>query len=179
MAELAASLPPDAIVGDEAITSRGAMLGAMDFDEPGSLYGEQGGALGWGMPGPLGLKLANPDRPVVAVVGDGSSMYTIQALWSAARYDIPVTWVICNNRTYRILKLNMEIYLRDMLKDVDRRSQYLGMDFPLPLDVAGVARGFGVHGRTVEAPAELRPALEQAFALGKPAVVDVVIDGSV
>ena len=179
MAELAASLPPDAIVGDEAITSRGAMLGAMDFDEPGSLYSEQGGALGWGMPGPLGLKLANPDRPVVAVVGDGSSMYTIQALWTAARYDIPVTWVICNNRTYRILKVNMEIYLRDMLKDADRRSQYLGMDFPLPLDVAGVARGFGVHGRTVEDPAELRPALEEAFALGKPAVVDVVIDGSV
>ncbi len=179
MAELAGALPSDAIIGDESITSRGAMLGAMDFDEPGSLYAEQGGALGWGMPGPLGLKLANPDRPVVAVVGDGSSMYTIQALWTAARYDIPVTWVICNNRTYRILKVNMEIYLRDMLKDKDRRSQYLGMDFPLPLDVAGVARGFGVHGRTVEDPAELRPALDEAFALGKPAVVDVVIDGSV
>ena len=179
MAELAGALPSDAIVGDEAITSRGAMLGAMDFDEPGSLYAEQGGALGWGMPGPLGLKLANPGRPVVAVVGDGSSMYTIQALWTAARYDIPVTWVICNNRTYRILKVNMEIYLRDMLKDKDRRSQYLGMEFPLPLDVAGVARGFGVHGRTVEDPTELRPALDEAFALGKPAVVDVVIDGSV
>ena len=178
MAELAAAMPSNAIVGDEAITSRGAMLAAMDFDEPGSLYAEQGGALGWGMPGPLGLKLANPDRPVVAVVGDGSSMYTIQALWTAVRYDVPVTWVICNNRSYRILKVNMEVYLRDMLKDKDRRSEYLGMNFELPLDVAGVARGFGVHGRTVEDPAKLRPALEEAFALGKPAVVDVVIDGS-
>jgi benzoylformate decarboxylase len=178
MAELARALPPNAIVGDEAITSRGALLGAMDFDEPGSLYAEQGGALGWGMPGPLGVKLANPDRPVVAVVGDGSSMYTIQALWTAARYNIPVTWVICNNRSYRILKVNMEIYLRDMLKDKGRRSQYLGMDFSLPLNVAGVAQGFGVHGRTVEDPAELRAALEEAFGLGKPAVVDVVIDGS-
>ncbi len=178
MAELAQSLPSDAIIADEAITSRAALMGAMDFDQPGSLYAEQGGALGWGMPGPLGIKLANPDRPVVAVVGDGSSMYTIQALWTAARYNIPVTWVICNNRTYRILKVNMEVYLREMLKDNQRKSEYLGMDFQLPLNPAGVAEGFGVHGRKVEAPSELRPALEEALGLGKPALVDVVIDGS-
>ena len=178
MSELAQVLPPDAIIGDEAITSRGALLGAMDFDQPGSLFAEQGGALGWGMPGPLGIKLANPHRPVVAVVGDGSSMYTVQALWTAARYNIPITWVICNNRTYRILKVNMEIYLRDMLKDTQRKSEYLGMDFPLPLNLAGVAEGFGVHGRKVEKPSELRPALEEALALDTPALVDVVIDGS-
>ena len=178
MTELAQVLPPDAIIGDEAITSRGALLGAIDFDQPGSLFAEQGGALGWGMPGPLGIKLANPHRPVVAVVGDGSSMYTVQALWTAARYNIPVTWVICNNRTYRILKVNMEIYLRDMLKDTQRKSEYLGMDFPLPLNLAGVAEGFGVHGRKVEKPSELRPALEEALGLDAPALVDVVIDGS-
>ena len=178
MGELARALPPDAIVAEEAITSKAALMGAMDFDEPGSLYGEQGGALGWGMPGPLGIKLANPDRPVVAVVGDGSSMYTIQALWTASRYNVPVTWVICNNRTYRILKVNMEYYLRDMLKDTQRKSEYPGMDFDLPLDVAAVAQGFGVHGRKVEDPAQLGPALKEAMGLGKPAVVDVVIDGS-
>jgi benzoylformate decarboxylase len=178
MTELGRALPSDAIIADESITSRGALFGAMDFDEPGSLYGEQGGALGWGMPGPLGLKLANPDRPVVAVVGDGSSLYTIQALWTAARYNIPVTWVICNNRTYRILKLNMEIYLRKMLNDTERKSQFLGMDFPLPLNLAGIAEGFDVHGRKVEDPSKLGPALEEALGLGKPAVVDVVIDGS-
>ena len=178
MAELAKVLPHDAIVAEEAITSKAALLGAMDFDEPGSLYGEQGGALGWGMPGPLGIKLAHPDRPVVAVVGDGSSMYTIQSLWTAARYNIPVTWVICNNRTYKILKVNMEIYLRDMLKDTQRKSEYLGMDFPLPLDLASVAKGFGVHGRTADTPSELRTALEEALGLDGPALVDVVIDGS-
>lgn len=178
MGELAQVIPSGAIVADESVTSRGALMGAIDFDEPGSYYGSQGGALGWAMPGSLGIQLAQPGRPVVAVTGDGASLYTVQALWTAARYKIPVTWVICNNRTYRILRDNMDIYLRDMLKDPQRRSDYIGMDFPLPLDLAGIAEGFGVHGRKVETPGELRPALEEAFGLGGPAVVDVVIDGS-
>ena len=178
MTELAQVLPSDAIIVDESITSSGALMGAMDFDEPGSFYGLQGGALGWGMPGSLGIKLAVPDRPVVAVVGDGSSLYSFQALWTATRYNIPVTWVICNNRTYKILKANMEVYLRSMLKDTQRKSEYVGMDFDLPLNLAGIAEGFGVHGRKVETPSELRPALEEALGLGRPALVDVTIDGS-
>ncbi len=178
MAELAQAVPANAIIADEAITSRGALQGAMDFDEPGSIYGIRGGALGWGMPGGLGIKLANPDRPVVAVVGDGSSLYSFQALWTASRYNIPITWVICNNRTYRILKVNMEVYLRDMLKDTERKSDYIGMDFSPPLDLAKIAEGFGVHSRRVDKPSELRSALDEALGLGKPALVDVVIDGS-
>ncbi len=178
MTELARALPSNAIIADESVTSRAALTGAMDFDEPGSFYGIRGGALGWAMPGCLGIQLAKPGRPVVAVVGDGASLYTIQALWTAARYNIPVTWVICNNRTYRILKVNMDIYLRNMLKDAQRESRYVGMDFPLPLNLARIAEGFGVHGRRVETPSELRPTLEEAFSLDRPALVDVVIDGS-
>ena len=178
MTELAQILPSNAVISDEASTSRPSLWGAFDFDEPGSMYGRQGGSLGWGMAGSVGLQLADPHRPVVAVVGDGSAMYTIQALWTAARYAIPVKWVICNNRTYKVLKVNMDVYLRDMIKDVHRESQYLGMDFPLPLDLAGVAEGFGVHGRRVEDPSELRPALEEALAVDGPALVDVVMDGS-
>ena len=178
MTELAQALPSNAIIANEAITSGGALMSAMDFDEPGSIYGIRGGALGWGMPGSVGIQIAHPDRPVVAVVGDGASLYTIQALWTAARYGVPVTWVICNNRTYRILKVNMDIYLRDMLKDSERQSDYVGMNFDLPLNVAGIAEGFGITGRRVEDPAQLRPAIEEAIASGKPAVVDVSIDGS-
>ena len=178
MTELSQTMDPNTIVVDEAVTSRGALQSAVNFDSPDSLYGIRGGALGWAMPGCLGVKVAKPDRPVVAVVGDGASLYTIQALWTAARYDIPVTWVVCNNRSYKILKVNLEIYLRDMLKDNERKSDYTGMDFTLPLNVAGIAEGFGVHGRKVENPDDLRPALEEAFSLGKPSVVDVVIDGS-
>jgi benzoylformate decarboxylase len=178
MAEMAKALPADTVIADESVTSRGAMLGAMDFDEPGCMHAIQGGGLGWAMGGALGIKLAHPDRPVVAVVGDGASLYTIQALWTAARYNIPVTYVICNNRTYRILKQNMDIYLRDMLEDKDRVSDYVGMDFPLPLDVAGIARGFGVNGVQVTKPEDVGPAMEKALASGTPQVVDVVIDSA-
>ena len=80
MHELAQAVPEGTILADESITSRGAVMGAFDFDEPGSMYGIRGGALGWGMPGALGVKMANPDRPVLAIVGDGASLYTVQAL---------------------------------------------------------------------------------------------------
>ena len=90
MHELAAAVPPDTIIADEAVTSRPAVNRAFDFDKPGDIYGIRGGALGWAMPGALGVQLAHPDRPVLAVVGDGASMYTVQALWTASRYNIPV-----------------------------------------------------------------------------------------
>ena len=178
MYELAQALPDNAIVADEAITSRGALLQAVEPSEPGSYYAIRGGALGWAMPGALGIKLASPDRPVVAVVGDGASMYTVQALWTAARYNIPVTYAICNNRSYRILKVNMDVYLRGMLEDNERDSEYVGMDFATPLPLAEVAEAMGVAGLNVDDPAELRPALERAIASGKPSVVNVSIDGS-
>lgn len=178
MHELAQALPPNAIIADEAVTSKPALMRAVHFDEPGSFYGIRGGALGWAMPGALGVKLANPDRPVVAVVGDGASMYTVQALWTAARYHIPVTYVICNNRSYRVLKVNMEIYLRRMLNDRERQSEYVGMDFANPLDLGAIAEGMGVAGERIEDPHGLRPALEKAIASGRPAVIDVTIDGA-
>ena len=178
MHELAQALPPNAIVADESITSRGALMQEFTFDEPGSLFAIRGGALGWAMPGALGVQLANPDRPVLAVVGDGSSLYTVQALWTAARYNIPVVYAICNNRSYRILKVNMDIYLRRMLDDQERQSEYVGMDFANPLDLSAIAQGLGVAGEKVEDPEALGPALQKAFDSGRPAVIDVSIDGA-
>ena len=178
MHELAGAVPPGTIVADEAVTSRPALMQSLNFDEPGSFFGIQGGALGWAMPGALGLKLARPDRPVLAVVGDGASMYTVQALWTAATFNIPVVYCICNNRAYRILKVNMDIYLKRMLNDEERRSDYTGMDFANPLDLAAVAQGLGVASEKVSDPALLGPAVRRAFASGKPALIDVTIDGS-
>ncbi len=178
MHEIAGAVPPGTIVADEAVTSRPAMMQSFDFDEPGSFFGIQGGALGWAMPGALGLKLAKPDRPVLAVVGDGASMYTVQALWTAATFNIPVVYAICNNRAYRILKVNMDIYLKRMLKDEARESQYMGMEFANPLDLAAVAQGMGVASEKVEDPALLNEAVRRAFDSGKPYLLDVSIDGS-
>ena len=179
MTEIAHALPPDTIIADDSVTSHAAIHGAMEFNEPGSIYGITGGALGWGMGGAMGIKLAHPERPVVAVVGDGSAMMTVQALWTAANGNIPVVYVICNNRSYRVLKLNMDTYKTQVLKEESPRSKYLGMDFPIPLNIAGIAEAIGVYGQKIEDPAELAPAMRHALELGKPAVLDVVIDGSV
>ena len=152
MAELAGGLPDDVIIGNDAVTSAPALNHSMSFDEPGCYYGGRGGALGWGMGGTLGLKLANPDRPVVGVLGDGSAMMTAQGLWTAAAENIPVVYVICNNGIYKVLKVNMNAYKELILKGESPQSQYIGMDFAIPFDMAGLANGFGVQGRRIEGP---------------------------
>ena len=115
----------------------------------------------------------------MAVVGDGSSLYTVQALWTAAAYNIPVVYAICNNRSYRILKVNMDLYLRRMLDEQERQSDYVGMDFANPLNLSAIAQGMGVAGEKVEDPEALGPALRKAFDSGRPTVIDVSIDGAV
>ena len=179
MHEVASVMPADVLLADDSVTTRDAIHAAMSFDKPGTVFGERGGALGWGMGGALGLKLANPDKPVVGVIGDGSSMMTVQALWTAATYNIPVVYVICNNRAYRVLKLNMNVYKRDILGESDPRSRYLAMDFPIPMNLAGMAEAMGVYGRSISDPTEIAPALTDALDSGEPALLDVSIDGSV
>ena len=179
MAEVAAVAPDDAIIINDAVTSGAALLDSFDFDEPGSVYGGRGGALGWGMGGALGVKLANPDRPVIAVDGDGSAMMTVQGLWTAANENLPVVYIVCNNSTYRVLKLNMNLYKTHIMKEETPASRYMGMDFPLRPDFSEIAAGMGVHARRIEDPVEVGSAVKEALDLGKPALLDVVIDGSV
>lgn len=179
MHEIASVLPRNTIIADDSVTSRDAVHAAIAFNEPGSVYGERGGALGWGMGGALGIKLAHPDRPVVGIIGDGSSMMTVQALWTAANAQIPVVYVICNNQSYRILKLNMDVYKKQMLKEKNPQSKYLQMDFPNPMPIAGIAEALGVFGHRISDPSDLAPAMREALELGAPAVLDVSIDGSV
>ncbi|HWO93604.1 MAG TPA: thiamine pyrophosphate-dependent enzyme, partial [Dehalococcoidia bacterium] len=175
MKQLADVVPEGTIVFDESITSSGALQRYFTFTEPGSLFRARGGGLGPGMPGTIGVKLARPDRPVVGVVGDGAALYTIQSLWSAAHHKVNVTWVICNNQSYRILKINMLQYLGE----AGRGRQFVAMDLTDPgINFAHVAESFGVRGWRVEDPDELEPALRSAIALDGPALVDVVIDGS-
>ncbi|MDE2937731.1 MAG: thiamine pyrophosphate-binding protein [Chloroflexota bacterium] len=181
MHEISQVLPETAVLLDDSLSSKDALHAALKFDEPGSLYGERIGAIGWGMGAALGAKLAQPHRPVVAVVGDGSSMMTVQALWTAANYGIPAVYLVCNNRSYRILKLNMNIHRQEILGESvgEGFEGYVGMDFPLPLNIAGIAEAIGVYGRTISDPEDIGPELIRALDSGKPAVLDVVIDGSI
>ncbi len=181
MHEIAQALPDNAVVVDDSLSSKDALHASLKFNEPGTLYGERIGAIGWGMGAALGVKLAQPHRPVVAVVGDGSAMMTVQALWTAANYDIPAVYMVCNNRSYRILKLNMNVHRQEILGEevAEGFEGYVGMDFPLPLNIAGIAEAIGVYGRTITDPEDIGPELLRALASGKPAVLDVVIDGRI
>jgi len=175
-AEIEAALPPDAILVDESITAGPDLARTVRFERPGDYVGARGGGIGQALPGALGVKLAHPGRPVVAVSGDGSAMYSIQALWTAAHHDLAVVFVILNNREYRILKHNMDTYRQRFGAKPERG--YPNMDLVAPdLGFVDIARGLGVAGARVTAPGELRPALEKALALGRPFLLDVAIEG--
>jgi benzoylformate decarboxylase len=140
------------------------------FDRPGGYHTSAAGGLGFCMPGSVGFKLAVPERPVVCIIGDGSSMYSIQALWSAARYGADVTFIVINNRGYSILK-----GFRDALGAGDTVP---GLDVE-GVDFVGVARGLGIDGELVEDDRDLLPAIKRASNAGRPYLLDVVVDPEV
>jgi benzoylformate decarboxylase len=169
------SLPDDAIVVDESISSGVGLRDLLPSRDPRSFYGLRGGGIGWGLPAALGIKLAQPDRPVVALVGDGSAMYTNQSLWTAAHDGIAVVYVIFNNASYRILKQRTRA-LKGFSAQDDR---YIAMDLVDPaIDYVGLARSLGVPGELVEKTTDVSPALKRGLGSGGPYLIDVRIDGS-
>jgi benzoylformate decarboxylase len=178
MDELERAAPSGVAVSREAITAENDLNRAFSFEGAGDYLGSRGGGIGQGLPSAIGMKLAQPHRPVLCVSGDGSSLYTIQALWTAAHHRIPVVFVILNNRVYRILKYNMNRFRQ--VAGTAERGGYPHLDLTDPdLDYVSLARGFGLEAeRIVEAEA-IGPAVERAFASGEPRLLEVVVDGSV
>ncbi len=175
VAALADAIPDDAIVVDETISSGLGVKELLRSSDPKSFYGLRGGGIGWGLPAALGIKLAQPARPVVALIGDGSAMYTNQAFWTAAHDAIPVVYVIFNNASYRILK-QRTLALKGFSFEDDR---YVAMDLVNPaIDYVGLARSLGVPGELVEKTADAAPALRRGLASGGPYLIDARIDGS-
>src|SRR5713226_7260199 len=121
---IAEVLPRDVVVVEEAISSAPGLRQLLRSDDPQSVFGLRGGGIGWGLPPAIGVKLALPKRPVVALIGDGSAMYTCQALWTAAHDRVGVVFVILNNRSYRILKQRVNA-MKGFAAQTDR---YVGMD---------------------------------------------------
>ena len=178
MAELAGRLPPDAIIFDEALTASGDVTRYIVPRTPGTFFQTRGGSLGVGIPGAIGVKLANPDKVVVGFTGDGGSMYTIQALWTAAHHKVGAKFVICNNHSYKLLKLNVQQYWRD--------NRLPERDFPNPFDIrdpdldfVGLAQAMGVPGAKVERPEQIGPAIEQMLATDGPFLIDLVVSNDV
>ncbi|KAA1280557.1 MAG: thiamine pyrophosphate-binding protein [SAR202 cluster bacterium] len=179
MSELAAAMPDNAIVVDDSISNRATMRHYFQGQKRGDLRAFRGQSIGGGIGTTMGTAVANPDRPVFGIIGDGSAMMTIQGLWTAANDNIPCIFVICNNGMYRVLKVNFDVYQREILQQKESAGENLPYsDFPTPFDVSAIASSMGVHGEKITDPAEIAPAVQRAVASGKPAVLDIVIDGS-
>ncbi len=179
MSELADALPDNAIVVDDSISNRATMRHYFQAQNRGDLRAFRGQSIGGGIGTTMGTAVANPDRPVFGIIGDGSAMMTIQGLWTAANDNIPCIFVICNNGMYRVLKVNFDVYQREILQQKESSGENLPYsDFPTPFDVSSIASSMGVHGERITDPAEIAPAVQRAVASGKPAVLDIVIDGS-
>jgi benzoylformate decarboxylase len=171
MMRFAETLPKDAIVVEEALVSSFSLPRFLTMRGPRDFYGLASGGLGFAVPGAVGVALAQPGRPVVAMVGDGSAMYSIQGLWTAAQRKLPITYVIANNRGYRIIK--------ERLVSFRKTDKFTGMDIREPdLDFVAMAKAHGLSARRVTDPQDIAPALREGYASGKPNLVDVrVADG--
>jgi benzoylformate decarboxylase len=169
---LLTALPPGGALVDEAITTGFYVRMLYRSSTPGSYYFTRGGGLGWGVPAALGVKLARPDMPVLCIVGDGSIMYSAQALWTAAHEDLPVVIAVVNNRQYAILKMN----LLESGSPAAKAGRFVGMDLDSPpVDYVALARSLGVDAQLVEKPADVTEAARAAFDAGRPTLLEVPI----
>ena len=178
MEALADRLPADALVFDESLTFSPEVTQYLPPRVPGSFFQTRGGSLGVGIPGAIGLKLAHPDRTVVGFTGDGGSMYTIQALWTAAHHRIGAKFVVLDNGAYQLLKLNIQQYWKDQ-----------GLpegEFPASFDLGDpdirfdrLAGSMGVPAARVESSDQVGAALDRAFADDGPFLIDLVVSNEI
>ncbi|GAA1909829.1 thiamine pyrophosphate-binding protein [Streptantibioticus ferralitis] len=167
---VADALPESAVVVEEAVSSGPALWRALRIRRPGDYHHTVGGGLGWGIGAAVGLQLAHPTRPVVAVVGDGSAMFGVQGLWSAAAQQAPIVVVVLNNAEYRAVREPA---------DPEEAAGYPGIDLVRPaVQWPLLARSLGLDAVRVEHTARIAPAIADALRSRRPTVIEVPILGS-
>jgi benzoylformate decarboxylase len=163
------------VVVEEALSSAPGLRQLLRSDDAQSFFGLRGGGIGWGLPAAIGVKLALPERPVVALIGDGSAMYTCQALWTAAHDKVGVVFVILNNRSYRILKQRTNA-MKGFAAQTDR---YIGMDITdPPIDYVGLARSLGLKAERAATLSDAVDLLRKFLDASGPGLIDVELDRS-
>jgi benzoylformate decarboxylase len=169
MMRIADALPPEAIVVNEGLTAAFSLLDFLPFRDRYGYHAFASGGIGWALPAAVGVQLAHPDRPVVAVIGDGSAMYSIQALWTASHLKLPLTYVIANNQGYRILKQRLRAF--------HGNDRFIGMNLTEPeIDFVALARSLGMTAERVTEPDAVAPTLEAAIASEEPTLLDVSVE---
>lgn len=176
MAEIKAGAPTDVVVVDETITANLDLFKIFTFKGPDDYFSGRGGGIGQGLSGALGVAVARPGTPILCLSGDGSAMYSIPALWTAAHHDLPIVFVILANREYRVLKHNIDAYRARF--DAKSNKPYMHMDLTGPvMGFVDMARGMGVAGTHVSRADDIQTAVAAAFKTGKPHLVEIEIEG--
>jgi acetolactate synthase-1/2/3 large subunit len=167
-------LPPEAIIVHSSGNTQAQILQEWTFTVPGTSVTTAGfSTMGWTLPAALGAKLAAPERPVVGIVGDGDLLMTIQELATAAQYGVPVTVLVANNIGWIAIKdLQCAAYGEEHVMAVDFAARDGQVVTP---NLAGIARAFGCYGERIEAPGDVKPALQRALESGGPAVVECLV----
>ncbi len=161
-----AEVAPDGLIAVvESPSSTLALRTRLRLSRPGSYFLSSAGGLGFGLAASIGVQLAQPERPVVCVLGEGSAQYAITGLWTAAAYRVPVTFLVLNNSEYAILK---------WFAGMEQVTGAPGLDLPA-LDVAAVAQAYGVRSARVESRDELHAELADALGAGEPRLVEVKV----
>lgn len=175
--EIENALPEDAIVVDELASFYGQLPKVIKFNRPGSYFGHCE-ALGWGLPATLGVALGSPNKPVVGILGDGGALFCIQALWSAAKYEIPAVMVILNNGGYGCMRGLFMMHGFEVESPMDPAG---GESYDVgELNLCDMASSFGVTAKRVEDPTKIQSVIKEMIALKKPALVEIMVcpDGS-
>lgn len=176
IAELNKVMSDDVMIVDEAITTNKYVHSYLSLNRQGSVIALKGGGLGYGMPAALGAQLGRPEERVLAIIGDGSAYYYIQSLWNAAKYSLPVIYVIVNNTSYMILKGGMLALKGESAK----KGLFPGMDLDQPaINIVNVAKGLGIDALKIETYEELQEGIKAAFEKKRPILLDVTIDREV
>ncbi len=160
--------PAHPVLVDESVRSSPTLIDLYPL-EPEGYFHSSGGGLGWGVPFALGVKMAWPDRPVVAIVGDGSLYFGLQALFTAAREHVAVKVVVLNNQKYLAVAAGLDRYRGGQAAV----GEYLGVDLTPAPDPVRLSEGFSVPGRRVERVEDLGQTLRWAFSVDGPALIDI------
>jgi benzoylformate decarboxylase len=169
--QLVEAMPDNAILVDEGLTSSRQINALRPHRDRYGYHALASGGIGWGLPASVGVSMANPNRPVVCFSGDGSAMYSIQALWTAAHHKLQLTVVIVNNGGYRIIKQRLLAFHGD--------DHYVGMDFvDPPVDFTGLAKSLGLEAMRITEAKDIAPALKSAFNRPGTKLIEVMVDGS-
>ena len=169
MMNLANNISKNNIVVEEGLVSTRSLLNYLPYKNNKDFYGLASGGIGWAVSGAIGVSLANPNKTIIAIIGDGSSMYGIQSLWSAAHYKLPIIYIIANNQSYRIIKERLEAF--------HKNTNFVGMDFDKPkIDFLKLANSLGIKSETIDKPKILDTVFKRVFKYKKPYLLNVMVD---